>query len=90
MLKKMRKNKNQILRTAANEFTIKVSKPSSSLEIAMVGSVAGNDHYPNDLDLALIVCNLDEIAIIAKYARKMSSYYHGWEVFVFDKNIFRK
>lgn len=83
----MRKNKNQILRTAADEFTKKVSKLSSPLEIAIVGSVAGSDPYPNDLDLALIVGNLDEIAEIAKYARQMSSYYHGWEVFLFDKNL---
>jgi len=83
----MRKNKNQILRTAADEFTKKVSKLSSLLEIAIVGSVAGSDPYPNDLDLALIVDNLDEIAKIAKYARQMSSYYHGWEVFLFDKNL---
>jgi len=83
----MRKNKNQILRTAADEFTKKVSKLSSLLEIAIVGSMAGSDPYPNDLDLALIVDNLDEIAEIAKYARQMSSYYHGWEVFLFDKNL---
>ena len=65
----MRKNKNQILRTAADEFAKKVSKLSSPLEIAIVGSVSGSDPYPNDLDLALIVDNLDEIVEIAKYAR---------------------
>ncbi len=36
----MRKNKNQILRTAADEFTKKVSKLPSLLEIAIVGSMA--------------------------------------------------
>ena len=65
----------------------KASKLSSPLEIAIVGSVAGGDPYPNDLDLALILDNLDELKKIAKYARQMSSYYHGWEVFLFDKNL---
>ena len=62
----IKKNKNQVLRAAADEFTKKVSILSSPLEIAIVGSVAGNDPSPNDLDLALIVNNLDEIAEIAK------------------------
>ena len=45
----MVKNKNQILREAADEFTKKASALSSVLEIAIVGSVAGDDPYPNDL-----------------------------------------
>jgi len=53
----------------------------------MVGSVDGDDPYSNDLDLALILRNLDEIATIARYARQMSSYHHAWEVFLFDKNL---
>ena len=44
---------------------------SEKLEIANVGSVAGNDPYPNDLDPVIIVCNLDEIATIAKYVRQL-------------------
>jgi len=83
----IKKNKNQILKAAADEFTKKVNKLSSTLEIAIVGSVAGSDPYPDDLDLALIVDNLDELKKIAKYARQISSYYHGWEVFLFDKNL---
>jgi hypothetical protein len=62
-------NMNKSLRVAVKEFAEKANKLSSILEIAIVGSVAGDDPYPNDLDLAAIVRNLDEIATIAKYAR---------------------
>jgi len=80
-------NKNEILRVAANEFAEKVHELSSPLEIAIIGSVAGNDPYPNDLDLVIIIRNLEEITTIAKYARQMSSHYHGWEVFLFDEDV---
>ncbi|GAJ16857.1 unnamed protein product, partial [marine sediment metagenome] len=78
-------NKNEILRVAANEFAEKVHKLSSPLEIAIIGSVAGDDPYPNDLDLVIIIRNLEEITTIAKYARQISRHYHGWEVFLFDE-----
>jgi len=80
-------NKNEIFRVAANEFAEKVHKLSSPLEIAIIGSVAGDDPYPNDLDLVIIIRNLEEITTIAKYARQMSKYYHGWEVFLFDEDV---
>jgi hypothetical protein len=80
-------NKNEILRVAANEFAEKVHKLSSTLEIAIIGSVAGDDPYPNDLDLVIIIRNLEEITNIAKYARQMSRHYHGWEVFLFAENV---
>ncbi|MBA7547079.1 hypothetical protein ES705_39481 [subsurface metagenome] len=80
-------NKNEILRVAANEFAEKVHKLSSPLEIAIIGSVAGDDPYPNDLDLVIIIRNLEEITTIAKYARQMSKHYHGWEVFLFDEDV---
>ena len=84
-MKKM--NKNEDLRAAAKEFAEKAQKLSSTLEIDIVGSVAYNDTYPNDIDLALVVSNLDEIETIAKYARQMSKYYNAWEVFLFDENL---
>ena len=80
-------DKNCVLRVAADEFASKVRKLSSPLEIAIVGSVAGGDPYPNDLDLAILISNIGEIATIAKYARQMSRHYHGWEVFLFDDNL---
>ena len=83
----VKENKNQILREAAGDFTKKASILSSVLEIAITGSVAGGDPYPNDLDISLIVNNIEELAQISKYARQMSKYYHGWEVFLFDKNL---
>ncbi|MCG2791411.1 MAG: zinc-ribbon domain-containing protein [Actinomycetia bacterium] len=83
----VKENKNQILREAAGDFTNKASMLSSVLEIAIAGSVAGGDPYPNDLDISLILNNIEELAQISKYARQMSKYYHGWEVFLFDKNL---
>lgn len=80
-------SKNEILRVAANEFAEKTHKLSSPFEIAIIGSVAGDDLYPNDLDMVIIIRNLKEIAAIAKYARQMSRHYHGWEVFLFDENV---
>jgi len=80
-------NKNEILRVAANEFAEKIHKLTSLLEIAIIGSVAGDDPYPNDLDIVIIIRNLEEITTIAKYARQMSRHYHGWEVFLFDENV---
>lgn len=80
-------NKNEILRVAANEFAGKIYKLSSLLEIAIMGSVAGDDPYPNDLDLVIIIRNIKEITTIAKYARQMSRHYHGWEVFLFDEDV---
>lgn len=79
--------KNELLRNAAKEFAEKIQKQSTPLEIAIVGSVAGNDPYPNDLDIALILRNLDEISTIATYARQMSKWYHAWEVLLFDEML---
>ena len=60
---------------------------SSVLEIVIAGSVAGADPYPNDLDIAIIVDSLDELVLVSKYARQMSKYYHGWEVFLLNKSL---
>jgi hypothetical protein len=79
--------KNELLRTAAREFTEKIQKLSTPLELAIVGSVAGNDPYPNDLDIALILRNLNESSTIAEYARQISKWYHAWDVFLFDEKI---
>lgn len=75
---------NRTLRTAADEFAGKVRGLPSVREVAIVGSVAGNDPYPNDLDLAVIVQDLSDLETIAKCARQISRHYHAWEVFLFD------
>lgn len=79
--------RNDVLRVAADEFASKVRTLSSPFEVAIVGSVAGGDPHPNDLDLAIIISNTGEIATIAKYARQMSRHYHAWEVFLFDCDL---
>lgn len=80
-------DKDAVLRTAAEEFTEKARELSTVLEIALVGSVAGGDPYPGDLDLAVVVRNLDELAILARYARQMSRYHSSWDVFLFDESL---
>jgi len=73
--------------SAAGEFAEKAQKLPGVLEVAIVGSVAGNDPYQNDLDMAVIVRKLDEITTIAKHARQMSGHYRGWDIFLFDEGL---
>jgi hypothetical protein len=72
---------------AGREFAEKAKKLPSVLEISIVGSVAGNDPYPNDLDVVLIARNLEDLPTLAKQARQMSSRYHSWEVFLFNEEL---
>lgn len=44
----------KILEPQPRSFAKKAQKLSSTLEIDTVGSVAYNDTYPNDIDLALV------------------------------------
>lgn len=52
-------------------------------EVILAGSMASDDPYPNDIDLAVVLTDVAELPRIARAARQMSSVYHGWEVFVF-------
>lgn len=79
--------KNKLLRTAATQFAEKTQKLSTPLELAIVGSVAGNDPYPNDLDIALILRTLDDISTIATYARQIGKWHHAWDIFLFGWNL---
>jgi len=63
-------NKNETFKSAAREFAEKLRVLDCSREVAIVGSVAGGDPYPNDIDVALVVEDLNELSIIAKYAMK--------------------
>ena len=53
----------------------------------LCGSVAGNDPYPSDLDLAIILTTFDSPEDLAKCARQMSRIAHNWDVFVFDDQL---
>ncbi|HEX9972690.1 MAG TPA: zinc-ribbon domain containing protein, partial [bacterium] len=75
------------LRQAAIEFAQRAESIDSVLEIALFGSLAKGDPYPKDIDLAVIVSSLDHIPALARAARKMSSLFHNWDVFVFDSNL---
>ena len=76
--------RNKLLREAASEFVEKTKKLPYVMEIALVGSTAGNDPYPNDLDLVIVLDSLNDISSLAKFARQISRLYHSWDVFLFD------
>lgn len=73
----------QRLRRAAEEFAHKASAVPSVDEVVLAGSMATDDPYPNDVDVAIVIHDLADLPQIARAARQMSSHYHGWEVFVF-------
>lgn len=79
-------DKPEIFREAAIEFKDKIEKYENVIEIAIVGSLAGEDLYPYDVDIAIILSNFENISSIAKSARQITSKTHAWEVFVFDTN----
>lgn len=80
-------SRNESYKAAAHEFAGKLRRLASPREIAIVGSVAGGDPHPNDLDVAVVVTTLDELHAIAKSARQMSRLTHAWEVFLFDEDL---
>lgn len=77
-------NRNELLRIAANDFAKKASKLSSIVELIIFGSIPRNKPDPKDVDLAVIIKNYDDIELLAKYARQINKFYHGWEVFLFS------
>jgi hypothetical protein len=81
------RTRNEILREAAHGFVEKARNLSFVTEIGIVGSVAGNDPYAGDLDLAIVLSSFQNLEILAKYARQMSSTSHEWEVFVFSAKL---
>lgn len=80
------RKRKQRFREAAKAFAGKLASRKSVQEVVLCGSMVTQDPYPNDIDLAIVVDSLDELAVIARGARQISSTYHGWEVFVFQTN----
>lgn len=75
------------LRQAATEFAQRSHSIDNVLEIALFGSLAKGDPHPGDIDLAVIISSLEHTPALARSARKMSSLFHNWDVFVFDSNL---
>lgn len=75
------------LRQAAREFVQRAESIQSVREIALFGSLARGDPHPKDIDLAVIVSSLDHLPGLARAARKMSSLFHNWDVFVFNSRL---
>ncbi|MBC8359671.1 MAG: hypothetical protein H8E54_12115 [Candidatus Aminicenantes bacterium] len=74
------------LRKMAEAFVTKVKEFPEVEEVAIAGSVASDDKYARDCDLAVIMSGFSGIGDVARAARQMSSIFHGWDVFVFDSH----
>lgn len=57
------------------------------LEVAIVGSVAGRDPYPFDLDLAICLSDTSDIEDVAACARRAGIEHPAWDIFLFDRDI---
>ena len=66
---------------AAREFAEKVKGIPGVCKVALCGSMVTEDPYPIDVDLAVVAESLDDLPKLARCARRISSTYHGWEVF---------
>ena len=80
-------NKLQKLQQAADYFAEQAQQFKSVQELVIFGSVARGDSLPGDIDLALVLTNFGDLPQLARHARKMSGYYHAWEVFLFDTKM---
>lgn len=78
------RQKREAMYRAAKEFADRVRELPSVDEVVLFGSLASNDPYPDDIDLAVFLNGTDEVSTLASYARKMSSVTHAWEVLVFS------
>ena len=58
---------------AAEKFSRKVEQLPGVIEIVLVGSLASDDPYPNDIDIAVFLNDLTDIPKISKSARQISS-----------------
>lgn len=79
-------NKREMFKKSVIEFRDKIEKHENVIEIAIIGSLAGEDLYPYDVDIAIILTNFDNISSIAKSARQINGKIHVLEVFIFDTN----
>lgn len=69
------------------QFAEKLHSCASVVEIGLAGSLASDDEYPNDIDAVLFLDHVDELSVIARFARQMSSITASWEVFVFTRDF---
>ena len=68
---------------AAKTFARKLAGSPGVHEVALCGSMVTEDPHPQDIDLAIVIDSFNDLPLIARAARQISSTYHGWEVFVF-------
>lgn len=66
----------------AHKFAEKVKDIDGIEDIALFGSVAGEDPNPKDCDILLVMRHFKNIAFIAKQARKLGSISLHWDIFI--------
>ncbi|MHB8111134.1 MAG: zinc-ribbon domain containing protein [Syntrophorhabdaceae bacterium] len=80
-------DRNERFRNAARQFAQKAAGITEVKEVALCGSVAGNDPDPYDIDVAAMLTDMNHLPDVARFARQISGISHAWEVFVFDENL---
>lgn len=78
-------NKLEFYKSVAKGFTDTVKTFDSVKEVAIFASVAGNDPFPTDIDVALFVNSFDHTPQIAKAKRIAHGKMNGFDLFVFDE-----
>lgn len=79
------KNKLGLYKSVATEFTETVKALNSVKEVAIFASVAGNDLFPTDVDVALFVGSFEHTSQIARAKRIAHGKMNGFDLFVFDE-----
>lgn len=77
-------NKLECYKSVAIEFAEKIKELDSVAEVAIFASVAANDQYPSDVDVALFLNTPRDIPQIAKVKRQLQGKTNGFDLFVFD------
>lgn len=79
------KNKLDFYKSVAKEFAETVKSIASVKEVAIFASVAGNDPFPTDVDVALFLNSFDHTPQIARAKRIAHGKMNGFDLFVFDE-----
>ena len=72
-------------KSAAKEFSKNMGHFDNVVEVAIFASVAGNDEYPSDIDIALFLNSFDNMSELARQKRISNAKLYAFDIFVFDE-----
>ena len=72
---------------AVKIFSDKIYCFQNVLECGIIGSLASDDPYPQNINIYLVINFFENIDAIAKAARQISSTFHDWSVFVLSEKF---